>query len=216
MSTKHSKDLSVSMIKASYLSILFAIPPAVVFFAAFVLLWGRAELHTAWQTIVRQWVFFTFIMLAAILMHELLHGITWMFFGKKRFSAIRFGFNMKALSPYAHCKEPMTAGAYRLGTLMPGLILGILPVFAALISGSGILMLFGLLFTVAAGGDMLVFWLLRKESSNVMVTDHPTNAGCILLEGETEKEIHSEERLTETRDQKAECRMQKDKIKDEG
>jgi hypothetical protein len=190
MSTKHAKDLSVSMIKAGYLSIFFAIPPAVIFFTAYILLWGKTELQIAWQAVVRQWVFFTFLLIVAILVHELLHGITWMYFGRKRSSAIRFGFNLKALSPYAHCKEPMTARAYRLGTLMPGLILGILPVFAALITGNGVLMLFGLLFTVAAGGDMLVFWLLRKESPTVMVMDHPANAGCILLEGEAEGETH--------------------------
>lgn len=204
------------MIKAGYLSIFVAIPPAIIFFTAYVLLWGKAELQIAWQIIVRQWLFFTFLILVAILTHELLHGITWMYFGKKRSSAIHFGFNLKALSPYAHCKEPMTARAYRLGTLMPALILGILPALMALVSGSGILMLFGLLFTVAAGGDMLVFWMLRKESSNAMVMDHPTNAGCILLEEEAEEEKHGAERLTETRDQKAESRMQKDKIKDEG
>ena len=191
---KHSKNLSVSMIKASYLSMLFAIPTAAVFFTAYVLLWGKTELQIAWQTIVRQWLFFTFIMLAAILVHEVLHGVTWMYFGRKRSSAIHFGFNVKALSPYAHCKEPMTARAYRLGALMPGMLLGVLPVLAGLITGNGIFMLFGLLFTVAAGGDMLVFWLLRKASPNVMVMDHPANAGCILMDEAGEEKKSGAER----------------------
>ncbi len=179
---KYSKDLSVSMSKANYWSLLFAIPPAVLFIAVYLLIWGKHDLQTAWQLIGRRWLIFVLILAAAIFLHEFIHALTWMYFGRKPFSAMRFGFNLKALSPYAHCNEPMTAHVYRLGALMPGLLLGIIPALAGLISGNGLLMLFGVLFTVAAGGDMLILWLLRQEPASALVMDHPTHAGCLLIQ----------------------------------
>jgi hypothetical protein len=41
---------------------------------------------------------------------------------------------------------------------------------------------FGLLYTTAAGGDFLVLWILRNIKPNTLVEDHPTNAGCYIIE----------------------------------
>jgi len=38
------------------------------------------------------------------------------------------------------------------------------------------------LFTIAAGGDFIVLWILRKTDSNNLVEDHPTRAGCFIYE----------------------------------
>jgi hypothetical protein len=43
-------------------------------------------------------------------------------------------------------------------------------------------MLFGLLFTAAAGGDALVLWRIRQEPAEAWVLDHPTQAGCMIVE----------------------------------
>ena len=65
---------------------------------------------------------------------------------------------------------------------MPGLLLGIIPALLGIISGNGMYMSFGLLFTIAAGGDAMVLWSLRKEDRDALVQDHPSNAGCCIVE----------------------------------
>jgi len=112
----------------------------------------------------------------------LIHGISWVVFGHKPFSAIKFGFQWKTLTPYAHLKEPVEVNAYRLGAFLPGFILGIFPYILSLILGDGNLFWFSLIHTSAAAGDWLILWLIRKVQAGMQVEDHPTNAGCYVLE----------------------------------
>jgi hypothetical protein len=90
---------------------------------------------------------------------------------------------VQSLTPYAHLKEPIEVNAYRWGAFMPGLVLGLLPALVGILTGNGFLIAFGLLFVSAAGGDLLILWLIRKVPAGRMVEDHPTNAGCYVLEG---------------------------------
>jgi hypothetical protein len=76
----------------------------------------------------------------------------------------------------------MKVQAYRLGGVMPLLVLGILPSLIGIGIGNGWFMFFGFLFTIGAGGDMLVLWLIRGVRSGQLVEDHPTQAGCYLIE----------------------------------
>ena len=51
----------------------------------------------------------------------------------------------------------------------------------------------------AAGGDWLVLWLLRGVSPGAFVEDHPTRAGCYVLEpeqppGSCHKDVRQDER----------------------
>jgi len=124
------------------------------------------------------------VIFAGIVLHELLHGLTWSFYAKKRWKSIKFGVMWKFLTPYCHCKEPLQLYPYRLGSIMPAIVLGLIPSLIALIFGHVGLMVFGFFFTFAAGGDFLILWLLRHEKSTVFVQDHPDKIGCIVLEEE--------------------------------
>jgi len=179
---KTKKDLSVSMVAANLYSILFAVPAAVVLVVVYLALWDTGGLFYARFLIFKNFYLVLIILIMGVLLHELLHGLTWMWLGKKSPDSIHYGMNLKALSPYAHCREPLNIRAYRWGAAMPGLILGILPALLGILTGNGLIMLFGLLFTVAAGGDALVLWTLRKENSLEWVLDHPFRAGCIVIE----------------------------------
>jgi hypothetical protein len=114
--------------------------------------------------------------------HELLHAAAFVLVGKAPLSAVRFGFSWKAFAPYAHCRAPLTAAAYRVALLLPGLALGIVPGFLGVIGGSLPLALWGILMLVAAGGDVAVWWAVRSVPAKALVLDHPTKAGCQVLQ----------------------------------
>ncbi len=173
------RDLSIPMEKANKYGIFMALPVAVVQVASFSFLHGFEDFdpNPKWNLTI-----LVLIVLAGIATHEVIHGLAWAMFGKKPLSAIKFGFMWKTITPYAHCQEPLEVNAYRLGAFMPGLVLGIIPFLIAMLTGSGDLMWFSLVHTSAACGDWLVLWLIRTVTPGSFVEDHPTNAGCYVLE----------------------------------
>ena len=174
-------DRSVSMLKANFMMVYFAVPSVLLLGGVYVWLWG-------WDGLVRVlmggYVEMAIAILAGIVVHEVIHGVTWKIAAKKPYSAITFGVQWKTLTPYAHCSETMAARPYRIGAVMPLLLLGVLPSLLAIIGGQGGMMAFGLFFTFAAGGDMLILWLLRDVPGDALVEDHPVRAGCYVLPAE--------------------------------
>jgi hypothetical protein len=63
---------------------------------------------------------------------------------------------------------------------MPALILGFLPAIVSILNGNLMLLILGVIFISAAAGDFYVVWILRKESMNISVLDHPSEPGCII------------------------------------
>jgi hypothetical protein len=120
------------------------------------------------------------VMILGIILHELIHGITWAKYASKGFKSIKFGILWKMLTPYCHCKEPLKVKEYILGAIMPAIVLGLIPALYAILSGNVLLLVFGIFFTTAAIGDFMIINLLRKENMNSLVLDHPSEAGCFI------------------------------------
>jgi hypothetical protein len=174
---ENKKDSSISMSEAAGKSLLIAIPIAIIQIVSFFLIHGYPIIPANSTTAV-----YGFLLLFGIFAHELIHMFTWAFFAKKPLTAFKLGFQWKSLTPYAHCKEPMDIQPYRIGSFAPGLLLGILPWIISLFTGDILLFLFGILYTTAAGGDFLILWLIRNVKPNTLVEDHPSNAGCYIIE----------------------------------
>ncbi|HVF25723.1 MAG TPA: DUF3267 domain-containing protein [Anaerolineales bacterium] len=177
---ENKRDLSISMARANIVVMFISIPVAILQFALFGILHGREKTETTWGFVLLLAVIFL-----GVVVHELIHGLTWVIFGRKPFSAIKFGFQWKTLTPYAHLKEPVEVNAYRMGAFMPGFILGILTYICSLLLGNGNFFWFSLVHTAAAGGDWLILWLIRDIKAGSQVEDHSTNAGCYVIEPES-------------------------------
>ncbi|KXK15545.1 MAG: hypothetical protein UZ14_CFX002000566 [Chloroflexi bacterium OLB14] len=175
-------DLSVSMLKANLYTLLFALPIGFLLSWFYVARWGFENLTLGFASFFTNLFYFLITFVFGIVTHEVIHAVTWMIAGKKPFSAIKFGFLWTSLTPYAHCKEPLKVNAYRIGTAMPAILLGLLPSLVAILNGNSWLIIFGVIFVIAAGGDMLILWLLRNVEKNKFVEDHPTQAGCYVLD----------------------------------
>lgn len=172
------RDFSISMARANILAVFIAIPLVVLQFALFTSFHGVQGTEPTWGVMP-----LIAVIVLGIVVHELIHAVTWMAFGKKDSSAVKFGFQWKTITPYAHLKEPVEINAYRLGAFMPGFVLGVMPFILSLLLADGNLFWFSLVHASAAGGDFLILWLLRGVKTGSLVEDHPTNAGCYVLEG---------------------------------
>jgi hypothetical protein len=129
------------------------------------------------------------VLIASVVAHELIHGLAWQVFGGASNATASYGFQWKTLTPYAHLGGPFEVNAYRIGGLMPGLLLGVLPYLLSLALANTPLLVFSVIHTFAAGGDWLILWSLRKLPPGTRVEDHPSRAGCYVLEHEGEQGI---------------------------
>ena len=65
---------------------------------------------------------------------------------------------------------------------MPGLVLGVVLYLVGLETGTLWVMLFGLVFTMGAGGDALILLRTRGAGPEELIEDSPTRIGCYVLE----------------------------------
>jgi hypothetical protein len=181
MNTETKRDLSVSILRANVVAIFIMVPTAIIQFIIFNTLHGTEKMELTLD--IRDILLFTALVFIGIAAHEFIHGLTWVGFGKKPFSMVKFDFQWKTLTPYAHLKEPIEVNVYRVGGFMPGFILGIVPFILSLVLGYHYVFWFSVIHTAAASGDWLILWLLRNVKSGTLVEDHPSRAGCYALEG---------------------------------
>jgi hypothetical protein len=180
MNIGNKRDLSVSLLYANIVALFIMVPVAILQFSLFYTLHPMEKMEFSVNLL--NLLLFWSIVIISIVIHELIHGLTWMAFGKKPFSSIKFGIQWKTLTPYAHLKEPIEVNVYRIGGFMPGFILGIVPFILSLVLGNSNLLWFSIIQTAAASGDWLILWMLRHVRSGILVEDHPSRAGCYVYE----------------------------------
>ncbi|GGG21825.1 hypothetical protein GCM10011323_27220 [Pontibacter amylolyticus] len=187
---KYSKtELSMTAAEANVRALVFIVPILVIYGAAYWLIWPEqfatqnlrqlVEVQRDLLLISPMIMLLVFVLGAVV--HELLHGLTWAVFCKNGLKSIKYGVHWKVLTPYCHCKEVLPLRHYAIGGMMPGLVMGLLPALAGIAMGHFLLFLFGLFFSIAAAGDLLILWMLRHQHSSDLVQDHPDKIGCYVL-----------------------------------
>ena len=186
LSNYTKEKLTINLVWANVFALLIIVPIVLVFGIPYYLIWhptldiknlldGLGPLGVSLG-----FVLFFGIFLLGVVVHELIHGITWARYTKDGFKSIKFGVIWKMLTPYCHCKEPLTVRQYIIGAIAPAIILGFIPSIIAIIIGNLGLLIFGMFFTLAAAGDFLIINLIRKDNKNDLVQDHPSEAGCYI------------------------------------
>lgn len=167
---------TISMLKANVLSVVFLLVFGALCGLAFHAIWGIGNLDISSERVLRYDLFFIVGMVAGIVVHELVHGLTWILLTRKGFRHLSFGL-MKG-GAYCHIDVPMGKRHYVIGALMPLFLIGIVPLLVAFCIGSLLWLLLGVIFVVAAIGDIMIVWTIRKEPADALVYDHPSEAGC--------------------------------------
>lgn len=169
-----SKDITTSALTANVVGTVLGVVAALPLLLLYLWLYGFNESY---------WNFWVFIIAIAvsIVVHELIHGLTWSLFTRNGFKSVAFGFIWKYLTPYCSCKEALKRGQYILGGIMPGLVLGIIPQAVACFTGIYMLAFFGAFMTVCAGGDLMIFVMILMDRKNrdEHYLDHPTKIGLV-------------------------------------
>ena len=160
--------------KVNLIAFVLIIPMTTILLLPFVLIWDYETFKLGTKSFIE---YFMPILVIGIIVHELLHGISWGYYSPRGMKSIKFGFKWKFLTPYCHCKEPIKVKHYRIGGAIPLLILGILPSLIAIVLGHGALLSFGIFFTWAAGGDLIALFMLKNLDKDIYISDHPDKIG---------------------------------------
>ena len=177
------KELTIGIVKANVYAILMVLPLCLFTVIPFILV-NRGKLYFEGNPLITS-VLFVITLVVLVVVHELIHGLTWSIFAQDHFKSIEFGFMKEYATPYCTCTVPLKKGAYIAGALMPLIILGIMPAVIAIFTGSFFLLAIGFVMIMAAGGDiMIVLKLLGYKSgaADVLIYDHPTQAGSVIFE----------------------------------
>ena len=178
-------DHSISMAKANFYSLPIVILSILILIVPYLLIWGTISLYKGFIYTYLNLKVLIPVLLSGALLHETLHGLSFLVFGKLNIKQIKIGFQWKTITPFAHCKVPVKAKIYRIALIVPALLLGIVPAIIALITGTGWLIIYGIIFTIVGGGDFLTIWIIRKAKKDQLVQDHPHNCGCWVYEEST-------------------------------
>lgn len=183
--TYKREELTINMLQAQLSVLIYFVPSIILFGLPYYFIWGDRLTMQSYRNMfvgLSSWtpaLIFGIIVLGVIL-HEFIHGVTWAKFAKNGLKSIKYGVLWQFLTPYCHCEEPLLVKHYIIGAFMPGLVLGFFPSFIALITGSLSLILLGLFFIITASGDFMIINILRKESMDSLVQDHPKKIGCYI------------------------------------
>jgi len=123
---------TINLVTANVFSLAVLALSAIVFFGAFIALWGGESIYSPdkveeqVQAMSLGTIFMLVAIIAGIVVHELIHGLVWGIYAPSRFKSISFGVIWKMLTPYCHCSEPMKVKNYMKGALAPLVVLGII------------------------------------------------------------------------------------------
>lgn len=173
-----TQDLTMSTMKAQLYGAYAFCLGAPVMVWPYYLIWG---FHKPSHSLLLASVVSGVVMIVGILAHELIHGLTAVWYGRVRWRDTKFGMQWKSLTPYFHSTVPLKARTYRVVVLMPLIILGAIPYLVALMGGSLWLLVFSVFFTLAAAGDLMILWLMYSLSPDELVQDHPTKVGLLVV-----------------------------------
>ena len=177
------KDYSVSMLKANIYGFIAPLPFIVILFGLNIYIWKwRNFLSQLFIDNFQNFILFMLLVFLGIPIRGFLVGLTWQLCGKNKSNTVKYSFNWKAMTLLVHCKEPIEVKAYRLGAVMPGMILGFFPAFIGIVTGNAVIFVFGLSGVFFAGTDILILWLIRNVKAGSLVEDHPKRAGCYVID----------------------------------
>lgn len=124
---------------------------------------------------------FVLFFLISILIHELLHALCF-YISTKSIESIKIGFILSHLTPYTHCSQPVSKIQYITTLLMPGVILGIIPLIISFLLSDFLLLIYGIIMLTASLGDFIICFFLFQVAPYKKILDHDSKVGFWILD----------------------------------
>jgi hypothetical protein len=106
--------------------------------------------------------------LAGSAVHESVHLLGYVAFGGAPWGAV--GISFRGLQARAQCAVPITVGALRAALVLPGIVLGVLPLLVGYENGLPWLTILGALMLAGSLGDVRVLLVVRHLRANTYVS----------------------------------------------
>lgn len=174
-----TKLLKIGALEANVFAVILAIPFIIAFGFLYQAAGNSFEMETS------EFYIAFLLLLVLMVVHELIHGITFSLMVEEGWRSVSFGILLSSLTPYCNCNQPMKKGQMIISALMPTIILGFIPAVIAVMSGSCFLLYVSMLMIIGGGGDFLIVINLLKYKSfakEVVFLDHPYEIGTVVFE----------------------------------
>lgn len=169
--------VTTTVFKANIYALLLAAPIVALYILVFMLRWqGAPEL-----AVDRSFVPTVILLFISVPVHEVLHGIGWWPFCKNGWQSIFISMMKSSLTPFCHCLETLSAGAYAVGTALPCLVLSGGSFILSLIFPNIQILMFAIMSAILAGGDLWILVMLPRHRRGKII-DHPTEIGFASFE----------------------------------
>ena len=175
--TRH--DLTIDIGKANVFAIVLIFPLLIIGYGLYYLIYRNFRFSDFNLPV------FAVSFIALIVVHELIHGVSWSFFTPHHFKDVEFGIMRPSMTPYCACLRPLKKGSYIFGAVMPLVLLGIIPMIVGIAIKNTNVLLLGIVMADAAAGDIMIVWRIlcyKTSAKEVVYMDHPTQAGGVIFE----------------------------------
>ncbi|MBQ9141125.1 MAG: DUF3267 domain-containing protein [Lachnospiraceae bacterium] len=179
----HMVELTMTEVAANALALFSAGPFIVLMIVLFKILNPGIALELDYDK-VNIWLFFL-VFFGLIVVHELIHGLTWGLCAESGFKAIAFGFIVQYITPYCTCSEPLKKRQMILGALMPTIVLGLIPGIVAMVIGAVPMFYMACFLILGGGGDLMVvakILMYKSHAVEKLYYDHPYKVGLVVFE----------------------------------
>jgi hypothetical protein len=168
------RELTLSEVKLSYIGIPFVII-VLLSVVLYYFMWGEEPLIWGVQK------FFCYmcvpIVLMGLFLNEFFYRLTLAIFCKFPMSTFWYGFNLGQLMKCGDRDIPAGVKYYRIALVLPHFIIGFLPLIFGIVINHPTIFIFGLLFTIASVGDVILLWEMRHLNSQKEVSELPSREG---------------------------------------
>lgn len=179
-----AEEMTIGIVYANVMAVVLVLPLVICLAVLFCLC--NAELFSGGFTpgvdrIVKLAIFLVLLFVLTAV-HEFLHGITWAMFAEKGWKSLAFGFVAQYMTPYCSCDSALKKWQYILGSIMPTLILGVIPAVVAIATGSAAVFVMAAIMIFGGGGDLTVILKIlrfKAEGREVLYIDHPWKVGLV-------------------------------------
>jgi len=129
------------------------------------------------------WDIFFFVLLfcISIFIHELIHAFIFAQYAKNGWKSVKIGVLWKKLTPFAHCSESLKRNNYIFAVILPFIVQGLIPIIFSFLTSKIFFLIYGIIMSTAAGGDILIFLMLLRVSKNSTILDHETECGFWII-----------------------------------